>query len=287
MHPETPRTRTPNGLFSDETSRAPDDEGRTVKPVAPYRDSRDSLLAHRQSLAKELSAIDVRLDQLDAPAPTPPLSASERSLGLSDLSALLLPRRAMSVVMAGLLAGVGLSSLLAYELGVSWTVPRPEGRLAIHASRGIEPRPQDESAAEHALRRRKEGEALLMSSLFASREDAASKPPPRITRLARSLWEVDESLLDGSPHTSMRMVPHLAGDGHIDGIRIFGIRADGIPARLGLRNFDVVRRVNGIEVTGADDAFAALESVRRTRYLTLELVRDGELVTQNYLIVAR
>ncbi len=46
-------------------------------------------------------------------------------------------------------------------------------------------------------------------------------------------------------------------------------------------------RANGIEMTGADGAFAAVESLRRTHYLALELERDGRRISQHYLIASR
>lgn len=299
MHPETPRSRAPNGLFTDDSSSPPTDARRSVNGRDPYRDTRDSLLAHRNALAKELTTIDARLDDLDGErAATLPPSSPNRSIGLSELGAIFLPRRAMGVVMAGVLAGVGVSSLLAYELGVCWTIPGPADRVVVDGARRVRPEAQDESRAEHALRRRKEGEALLMSSLFTSSRHAAvetSRPGEgaggdrHITRLGTATWQVDESVLSAAEplYTSLRMLPHLSPDGLVDGIRLSGIHPQGIHAQLGLQNGDIVLRANGIEVTGADGVFGALESARRTHYLALEIRRAGELLTLHYLIAAR
>jgi hypothetical protein len=283
MDPEKTRSRPPTGLFSDDSSSPSAGERRSVSDPHPYRGTRESLIARRQALQKELAAVDTSLEEArgeEAAAATMP------STGLGDLGSIFFPRRAMSVVMAGVLAGVGISSLFAYQLGVSWSDPDPGARtVVVDSAHRSERRRPDETAAQHALRRRKEGEALLMSSLFAS-PASESAAAARIRRIGPTTWQVDQSVLEraDSPSMSLRMLPHLARDGRVDGIQLFGIRPDGVQARLGLQNGDILLRANGIEVTGADGAFAAAESVRRTRYLTLELRRGGTTVAQHYLI---
>jgi hypothetical protein len=284
MDPENTRSRPPSGLFSDETSPSPTDSRRSVSDAHPYRGTRDSLVARREALEKELASVDAKLQQEAAAAAATPA----RSSGLAELGSIFLPRRAMSVVMAGMLAGVGVSSLLAYQLGAGFSDADLASHVVVDRSHRFSPHTQDESAREHSLRRRKEGEALLMSSFFAP----ATRPPealPRIARVGPTTWEVDESILEQrhSPYTSLRMLPHVSRTGRVDGIRLFGIRPDGIQTQLGLRNGDVVMRANGFEMSGADGAFAAVESMRRTHYLTVEIQRDGGTVVQHYLITHR
>ena len=282
MHQESSRSRPIQGLFTDETSPAPASLGRTVNGEGPYRDARETLRARREALLKELLAIDARVVALERQPPIDPVP--NRSFGPLELVTMVLPRRAIGVVVAGVLVGVGASSLLAWGLGAP---PRARDEAAI-VSAAIAERPRDESPEDHRLRRQKEGEALIMSALFSSPSAGSTGSAARVARLGPSTWEVDEHVLDasGSAYTSLRMVPHFDSGGVIDGIRIFGVRPGGVPALLGLRDGDVVERVNGIGLAGADDAFAAFESARRTRRLEVDIERDGRSITQIYLVTS-
>jgi hypothetical protein len=284
MDPESTRSRAPSGLFSDDSSSASSDVGRTVSGQHPYRGTRESLLARKNALEKELEAVDSSLEEV-----APDVTSPEVRTDFADLSAIFLPRRAIGVVMAGVMTGVCVSSMLAYQLGACWSVgDRGAHVVSLRPARRAHSAPLDESTAERAVRRRKEGEALLMSSLFAASPDPASDVPARITRIGPTTWEVEESVLGSpAPYETVRMVPHFSHEGRVDGIRLFGIRPDGVQSRLGLRNGDVVMRANGIAMTGADGAFAAAESMQRTHYLVLDLQRDGQVIAQHYLIAAR
>ncbi len=82
------------------------------------------------------------------------------------------------------------------------------------------------------------------------------------------LAEPDE-LLRGA-----RIVPASDG-GQVTGFRLFGVRPGGVFDRLGFRNGDEVRSVNGMSVAGPDDALRAYSEVRAAPVLTVELMRAG------------
>lgn len=282
MDLDTTRSRAPSGLFSDEPSGTSQENGRSGTDAHPYRGTRSSLIARRHALEKELRAVESQIDLAPPEAPPPPPTAS-RDVAMTELASLLLPRRALGVVMAGVLAGVGISSMFAYRLGTTVPIHPRELHANVDAPR-FAPRVRGESPEDHALRRRKDGEALLMSSFFSQQQRSGTTP--RIVRLGRATWEVDASLLDQvePPYVSLRMTPHITRGGRVDGVRILGIRPGSIHAQLGLQNGDVVLRANGFEMTGADAAVSAVESVDRTRQLILELLRDGMVIVQRYVV---
>lgn len=86
--------------------------------------------------------------------------------------------------------------------------------------------------------------------------------------------EVRAVLADFTPLVSvMRAMPV---DG---GFKLFGIPADSLPAHAGLKNGDVVRRVNGYEIKSAQDALQLVAVLRNERDLSVDVVRDGSAQT--------
>lgn len=68
--------------------------------------------------------------------------------------------------------------------------------------------------------------------------------------------------------------PHVQDD-RVDGLRISGLEQSPLAASIGLRNDDVVRRVNGQELTSKQKAFQVLQKARSQSELDIEIVRDG------------
>jgi general secretion pathway protein C len=81
--------------------------------------------------------------------------------------------------------------------------------------------------------------------------------------------------------SQIRAVPNVVA-GEPTGFRVFAIEGGSVFERLGLRNGDVVRRVNARALTDPARALAALQDLPRERRITLELVRRGETKTLEY-----
>jgi general secretion pathway protein C len=88
--------------------------------------------------------------------------------------------------------------------------------------------------------------------------------------------EVQATFADlGRVANQIRAVPNVV-EGKPTGYRIFAIEGGSIFDRLGLRNGDVIQRVNTETLTDPARALAALQGLPRERRVTLELVRRGE-----------
>jgi len=83
--------------------------------------------------------------------------------------------------------------------------------------------------------------------------------------------------------TQMRAVPYLK-DGQTLGFRVFNIRSDSIFERMGLKNGDVIQRVNGVELDSPAKALAFLEDVQTTDEIRVDLLRDSAPSTLTYTI---
>jgi general secretion pathway protein C len=83
--------------------------------------------------------------------------------------------------------------------------------------------------------------------------------------------------------TQMRAVPFLK-DGAAIGFRVFNIHHDSIFERMGLKNGDVIQRVNGVELDSPTKALALLEDVQTTDEIRVDLLRDNAPSTLVYTV---
>jgi hypothetical protein len=100
--------------------------------------------------------------------------------------------------------------------------------------------------------------------------------------VARELFEqllADNNLLA----TSGRLVPSLK-DGKPNGFKLYAIRPGSIFARLGLQNADLIKTINGLEISTPDKALEAYARLRNSPELSLALERHGQDVTLNVQI---
>jgi general secretion pathway protein C len=83
--------------------------------------------------------------------------------------------------------------------------------------------------------------------------------------------------------TQMRAVPHFQ-DGKAAGFRLFAIRADSVFEKLGLKNGDVVSRINGNDLTDPARAMSLIQELRSEGRITVDVNRNRQPTTLNYEI---
>lgn len=83
--------------------------------------------------------------------------------------------------------------------------------------------------------------------------------------------------------TQMRAVPSMK-DGQTQGFRVFAIRRGSLFQQLGLRNNDVVQRINGLELTDPTRAMGLFEELKGETRLSVDVLRGGEPRTLSYEI---
>ncbi len=81
--------------------------------------------------------------------------------------------------------------------------------------------------------------------------------------------------------TQVRVVPNFK-DGEPDGFKLLSIKRGSLIHQGGLRDGDIIKRVNGIEIDSPEKAFEVYEQVRNEPLITLEIVRGGRGRTFNY-----
>jgi general secretion pathway protein C len=73
-------------------------------------------------------------------------------------------------------------------------------------------------------------------------------------------------------------------DGKPNGFKLYAIRPGSIFARLGLQNADLIKTINGLEISTPDKALEAYARLRNSPELSLALERHGQDVTLNVQI---
>ncbi len=81
--------------------------------------------------------------------------------------------------------------------------------------------------------------------------------------------------------TQVRMVPNFK-DGEPDGFKLLSIKGGSLVHRSGLRDGDIIKRVNGIEIDSPEKAFEVYEQVKSEPVITVEIVRGRKSRTFTY-----
>ena len=96
--------------------------------------------------------------------------------------------------------------------------------------------------------------------------------------------EVDNALENMSQlFTQIRAVPHFEG-GESTGFRLFAIRRGSLFDKIGLKNGDIIRNVNGQAMNDPTRALALLEELRDSSDLTVAVTRNRKEKTINYTV---
>lgn len=143
-------------------------------------------------------------------------------------------------------------------------------------------------------------ETLLLPT-DATRPSASKPSAPRrlqmrqpqvggIQQVSNDAYQVDRNEIEhamenlGDLFTKVRAVPYASDDGAINGFRLFAIKAKSLVDRLGLKNGDIVRRVNGVDIADPSTAFSLLQDLPGLSQVSVDVVRNHQPVTLSYKI---
>ena len=83
--------------------------------------------------------------------------------------------------------------------------------------------------------------------------------------------------------TKARIIPNFS-NGKPDGFRIFSIVPDSLYAKIGLKNGDILHRVNDIEVKDPQNVMKIFEQMKDESHIRVDLVRNNQKETLSYEI---
>ena len=110
-----------------------------------------------------------------------------------------------------------------------------------------------------------------------------------IEKLSDTKFNIQRGLVDkvlanqGSLMKSARVIPHEE-NGRVVGVKLYGIRRNSLLGRLGVRNGDMLRTINGFDMTSPDTALEAYSRLRSADKLTLAVKRQNKEITIDYNI---
>ncbi|HXG17566.1 MAG TPA: type II secretion system protein GspC [Methylomirabilota bacterium] len=97
--------------------------------------------------------------------------------------------------------------------------------------------------------------------------------------------EVDHAMSNlNELFTQARAVPYTSSEGEAQGFRLFSIKPQSLIDRIGLKNGDIVQRVNGVEISDPSTAFSLLQTLQGQTQVRVDVLRNHQPVTLSYEI---
>ncbi len=111
-----------------------------------------------------------------------------------------------------------------------------------------------------------------------------------INRVSDTKFTIQRSLIDkvlanqAALMRSARIVPHER-NGQVEGVKLYGIRRNSLLGKLGLQNGDLLRSINGYDMTSPDSALEAYSRLRSADNLSVSIQRRRKDMNISYGIV--
>jgi membrane-associated protease RseP (regulator of RpoE activity) len=111
--------------------------------------------------------------------------------------------------------------------------------------------------------------------------------PTGITPIDDFSYKVEREAIEGwfdNPNCLMRqarIIPFMRDD-QPAGFKLYAIRPNTLYSKLGLRNGDVVLKLNGVELTSPDKALEAYQGLKDAKTVAMEILRRGQPKTLKY-----
>ena len=118
------------------------------------------------------------------------------------------------------------------------------------------------------------------------REDTTSSG---VSKVSETEYAIEKSELDSvlgnlsKVATQARIVPSFK-NGKPNGFKLFSIKPGSIYSKIGLKNGDVIQKVNGYEMNSPDKALEIYQKLKDADSVTVDMVRRGRSRTMNYSI---
>jgi general secretion pathway protein C len=132
------------------------------------------------------------------------------------------------------------------------------------------------------------GAIVLSRTPRAATAPAVSSELP-VARVAEGVYEIPRPALDevlgnvGRLTRAARVVPELR-EGKVVGVRLFSVRAGSPLAALGLQTGDVVRLINGHDLTSPERVLQLYTALKTCHEFSLAMERAGQPITNHYVI---
>ena len=135
----------------------------------------------------------------------------------------------------------------------------------------------------------------ILTPVAAAAAPPASPTTPPLPQTGNSLasqtgagsYIIDQRMLNaaldniGQAMTDARLLPSMK-DGKVEGFRASEVKPQGIFGTVGIRNGDVLLRMNDFPIDSPEKAIQSFASLKGQSRIKLDLIRDGQPATFNY-----
>ena len=117
----------------------------------------------------------------------------------------------------------------------------------------------------------------------------ASDLDANIHQVSDTSYTVNRGLVDrllanqAALMSAARVIPHEE-DGRTVGMKIYGIRRSSLLGRLGIQNGDMLRTINGFDLSDPTALLQAYTTLRSADHLTMQVMRRGQPMSMDYQI---
>ena len=112
---------------------------------------------------------------------------------------------------------------------------------------------------------------------------------PGVTKVSETQYNVDRKEVDNALSnlsqvaTQARIVPSFK-NGKPNGFKMFSIKPGSIYSKIGLKNGDVIQKINGYEMNSPDKALELYQKLKDASSVSVELQRRGQTTNMTYAI---
>lgn len=108
-----------------------------------------------------------------------------------------------------------------------------------------------------------------------------------IHQVSETSYTINRTLVDrllanqAALMSAARVIPHEE-DGRVVGVKIYGIRRSSLLGHLGIQNGDMMRTINGYDLTDPTAVLDAYSHLRTADQISISVMRRGQPVTMDY-----
>lgn len=112
-------------------------------------------------------------------------------------------------------------------------------------------------------------------------------PGTLATKVGADSYVIDQRALNaaldniGKAMTDARLLPSMK-DGKVEGFRASEVKPQGVFGMIGIKNGDVIQRINDFPIDSPEKAMQSFMSLRGQSRIKLDLIRDGQPITFTY-----
>ncbi len=114
-----------------------------------------------------------------------------------------------------------------------------------------------------------------------------SRKAPLATSVGGGNYVIDQRALNsaldniGKAMTDARLLPSMK-DGKVEGFKASEIKPDGVFGMIGMKNGDVLLRINDFPIDSPEKAIQSFATLKGQNQVKLDIIRDGQPTTFNY-----